>query len=69
MKRTECFVEAVTRRRKEMGMTNYELAKIAGVSRESLYKLEAGKHTPTLETAEKVCRALGMVFVIGKEEA
>lgn len=39
-------------------------AKESGLSREMIAKLELGRHSPTLETATKICRSLAIEFVI-----
>lgn len=41
------------------GMTQKELAKIAGVNQNSLTKYEAGTRTPRPETAKRIADALG----------
>jgi putative transcriptional regulator len=40
--------------RKELGLTQEELAKRADISRAYLANLEAGKYTPSLEVASKL---------------
>jgi len=40
------------------GLTQRELAKLAGVRVETLSRIETGKHTPTVPTIEKLDRAL-----------
>lgn len=48
------------RRRLELGMTQKELAKRAGVGDGTLRAIESGRHAPTWETRQKLRRALGM---------
>lgn len=60
------FTEKMEQRRKEIGWSQYRLAKESGIFRECIAKMEAGRgHSPTLRVAEKICRALGMSFTIG----
>jgi putative transcriptional regulator len=41
------------------GMTQEQLAKACGVTRQTIIALEAGKYSPSLELAFKLARALG----------
>ncbi len=40
------------------GMTQEKLAKLCGVTRQTIIALEAGKYSPSLELAFKIARAL-----------
>ena len=40
-------------------MTQAELARLCGVTRQTIIALEAGKYSPSLELAFKLARALG----------
>ena len=59
--------QAVARRiqkiRKAKGMTQAQLARAARILRPNLSRIEAGKHRHTLETLEKVARALKVPVV------
>ena len=46
------------RERTTLGLTQQQLAKLAGVREETLSRLESGKHSPTVRTVEKIERAL-----------
>ena len=48
----------VLRERTALGLTQEQLAKLAGVREETLSRLESGKHSPTVRTVEKIERAL-----------
>jgi len=54
-------------------MTQLELAEKAGVSRQTIMALEAGKYYPSLELAFKIANAFGVpigeVFECKKQEA
>jgi putative transcriptional regulator len=41
------------------GMTQEKLAKLCGVTRQTIIALEAGKYSPSLELAFKLARSLG----------
>ena len=43
-------------------MTQAELARLCGVTRQTIIALEAGRYSPSLELAFKLVRALGRRF-------
>jgi len=51
---------AIRDRRKELGITQPHLAELAGVSTNTLYKLEKGHGNPTLDVLNKLAEVLGM---------
>ena len=52
--------QAIRNRRKELGITQPHLAEVAGVSTNTLYKLEKGQGNPTLNVLNKLAEVLGM---------
>ncbi len=44
------------------GLTQEQLAFESGISRNAIQKIEAGKVKPTIETLEKIAKALNMDF-------
>jgi y4mF family transcriptional regulator len=52
--------QAIRDRRKELGITQPNLAEVAGVSTNTLYKLEKGQGNPTLDVLNKLAEVLGM---------
>lgn len=50
----------VRRAREALGWTVYRLAREAGVATSQLYRCESGEAGLTLETARRVCAALGV---------
>ncbi len=50
----------IRNRRKELGITQPHLAEIAGVSVNTLYKLERGQANPSLDVLNKLAEVLGM---------
>ena len=57
--------------RKERGIRQEELAKMLGVSRQTVSSLEAGRYNPSISLAFKVARCFGMtieeVFIYEEE--
>lgn len=52
--------ESIRSRRKELGITQPHLAELAGISLNTLYKLERGQSNPSLEVINKLAEVLGM---------
>lgn len=52
------FARAVSLRRKELGLTQAQLAEALGVDTETLSRFERGKHLPSLKTLEKLATLL-----------
>lgn len=52
------FARAVSGRRREMGLTQAQLAEALGVDAETLSRFERGKHLPSLKTLEKLASLL-----------
>ena len=50
--------------RKQMGLTQEELAQRAGLQRTHVIRIEAGKFAVTLETIQAIAEALGMTVDI-----
>ena len=48
----------VAARRKELGMTQMELARAAGVGQHTVSDIETGRHIPKGDVAILICRAL-----------
>ncbi len=46
------------KQRKAMGLSQSQLAELAGLRQETLSRIESGKHSPTVRTVEKIDRAL-----------
>lgn len=56
--------EQVRLRRKELGITQPHLAEIAGISINTLYKIERGQANPTLEVLGKLLEVLGLTISV-----
>jgi y4mF family transcriptional regulator len=54
------IVETLKQRRKELGITQEQLAEIADVGLRSLKAIECGKANPTLDTLSKLASVMGM---------
>jgi transcriptional regulator with XRE-family HTH domain len=59
-KKPDTFAVRLARLREARGWSAYRLAKEAGVTSGQLSHLESGRRGPTLETARKLARALGV---------
>jgi HTH-type transcriptional regulator / antitoxin HipB len=62
------FAAAVRGRRRDLEMTQDELATRAGVSRKWIYEFEAGKPNAELGLILRVFDALGLVLELGPDE-
>lgn len=51
---------ALKQRRKALKITQPHLAELAGISVNSLYKIERGEGNPTLDLLEKIADVLGL---------
>lgn len=49
--------------REKRGLSQEALALEAGLSRSAIWKIESGNVSPTLETLEKIAKALNMDFI------
>lgn len=58
-KTPDTFARRLAALRESIGITAYELAKRSGVSKQALSRLERGESKPSLETALKLCKAMG----------
>lgn len=53
------FCQNVIRRRKELGLTQADMADRLGVSRPAYTQMETGRNCPSLDVVERVATALG----------
>ena len=56
----ETIGKAILQRRKSLKITQPDLAELAGISVNSLYKIERAQANPTLELIEKIAGVLGL---------
>lgn len=52
------IARSILRERRVAGLTQVELARLAGIRPETLNRIEKGKHAPSVATLEKLERAL-----------
>lgn len=52
------IARSILRSRRAAGLTQAELAQLAGIRSETLNRIEKGKHAPSVATVEKIERAL-----------
>jgi y4mF family transcriptional regulator len=56
--------KSIKERRKTLRLTQPHLAEMAGISKNTLYKIERGQANPTLNVLIKILELLGMEFNI-----
>ena len=52
----------IAKRRTELGLSQEGLAELAGMSRVSVVRIENGDQTPRSNTAERLCKVLGITM-------
>ncbi|MGL5790197.1 MAG: helix-turn-helix domain-containing protein [Bacteroidales bacterium] len=60
--------EQIRLRRKELKITQPDLAAIADISVNTLYKIERGQANPTIEVLGKILDVLGLEIIIGVKQ-
>lgn len=55
---------SIKERRKTLRVTQPQLAELAEISVNTLYKIERGQANPTLETLTKIANVLGMEVIL-----
>lgn len=57
--------------RKRRGLTQVEMARRTGIHQPNIARLEAGRHTPALETLERLATAIGcpLAELLGAEDS
>lgn len=60
--------EQIRLRRKELMITQPDLADIAGISVNTLYKIERGQANPTIEVLGKILYVLGLEITVGVKQ-
>ena len=60
--------EQIRLRRKELMITQLDLADIAGISINTLYKIERGQANPTIEVLGKILDVLGLEITVGVKQ-
>jgi len=54
------FLESIRKRRKELRISQTHLAEIAGLSINTISKIERGEANPTVDVLEKIADVLGL---------
>lgn len=60
--------EQIRLRRKELMITQPDLAEIAGISINTLYKIERGQANPTIGVLGKILDVLGLEITVGVKQ-
>ena len=63
------IAEAIKARREELGWSQAELARRAGVSRAHIVLIESGERAPSMKTLRRLFSVLGLLLQVKKEEA
>jgi transcriptional regulator with XRE-family HTH domain len=58
----ETIAERLALLRKEKGLSVQKLAESAGISRQAVELIEKGKRIPRIDTAQSLCKALGITL-------
>lgn len=62
------LVITLVSRRKQLGMSQEELAKITGLHQSAISRMEKEGVVPKVDTLDRVARALGLKLTLVKEE-
>jgi len=60
----ESIGKSIKERRKELGITQPLLAEIAGVSKNTIYKLERGTGNPSIKILDRLLEVLGLALKV-----
>lgn len=62
------FADFIKNKREEKRMSKYALGKMTGFTPQYIYHVETKRLQPSLERMEKLCRALGCEYVVGRKD-
>ena len=62
MKERTTFADRLRFLREREGISPYRLAQLSGISKQALYRLEAGDTQPAWETVQRLAKALGVDY-------
>jgi len=62
------FMETLQKERRALGLRNYDVAYMAGISVENVRNLLNGKQEPKLETMHRLASALGYRIVLERKD-
>lgn len=68
MDKSKEIINLISKERKCQGVSISELCRIIGCSRESYYCWERGDKNIKINTADKALKALGISYILGKDE-
>lgn len=64
---TQFIASTIIASRKKLGLTQIDLAKLAGISRRTLILIESGEQDISFRKLERILNALGMTLTISQE--
>jgi y4mF family transcriptional regulator len=59
-----CIGKTIRKRRKDLRITQPDLSELAGISVNTVYKIESGEANPTLDVLHKIADVLGMELIL-----
>jgi y4mF family transcriptional regulator len=66
---SDCYIgKTIRKRRKDLKITQPDLSELAGISINTVYKIETGEANPTLDILSKIADVLGMELVLEIKE-
>lgn len=54
----EKYREVIRNKREQLGWSQYQLAKVAGITQSFMNEIESGKKSPSIEVFFRICEAL-----------
>ena len=61
------LIAVIVRRRRDLGISCYELAALAGLSRSTVCRMESGKLMPGINVLLRYCRVCGLCLALQQE--
>ena len=66
MAKSTTFSRLIKEERAKLGLSNRAFGEVVGVSGRLISYYEAGRRTPTIDTADKILKALGKKMELGE---
>jgi hypothetical protein len=61
---TDSLAGIIAARIEGLKLTPYRVGKMSGTDTSTILRLISGEHTPTLETADRICHALDLILIV-----
>ncbi|MCL2883965.1 MAG: helix-turn-helix domain-containing protein [Oscillospiraceae bacterium] len=56
------YRQLIREKRLDMGLSQYELAKLVGITQPFMHEIESGRKSPSVEVLIKICKELDIVM-------